>query len=100
MSHRRRRLAVLAIVVSLLLAGAPVTTALPDRDPASPAIIERHLDWLGGWGNFLARIFDAAEAPPSLDPDLTIPVPADASPPALQTSVIEGEVGPDADPDG
>jgi hypothetical protein len=100
MSHRRRLFAVLAITVSLLLAGAPVATALPDPDLASPAGIKRLLDWLGGWENFLGRDSDAAEAPAYSDLDLAIPVPADASPPTLQTSVIEGEVGPDADPDG
>jgi hypothetical protein len=100
MSHRRRPLVVLAIVVSLLLVGAPVTTAHPDLDLASPAGMERLLEWLGNWGNFLGRVFDAAEAPPSSGPDLAIPVPADAPQPTLQTSLIEGEVGPDADPDG
>lgn len=100
MSHRRRRLAVLAIVVSLLLAGAPVTTALPDRDPATPAVVERHLDWLRGLGDFLARIFDATEAPPASDRDLANPVPGDAPQSTLQMPPVESEAGPHVDPDG
>ena len=100
MSHRRRPLAVLAIVVSLLLAGAPITSAVPERDPAGLSVVEHVLGWLGGWGNVLARAFDADEAAPPSEPEFAAPVPAAGPLPSVQTSPIENESGPDADPDG
>lgn len=100
MSHRRRPLAVLAIVVSLFLAGAPVTTALPHGDPTAAPVGERLLAWVGNLGDVLARVFDAAETPPSTVSDPAVPV-SDADPQmTLQMSPAESEAGPVVDPDG
>jgi hypothetical protein len=99
MSHRRRPLAVLAIVVSLLLAGAPVTNALPEHEATSRANSVLLLDWLGAWGGVLARVFNANEAPPASEPDLADPLPTAGPEQTLQSSPM-GEAGPDVDPDG
>lgn len=100
MSHRRRRLAVLATAVSLLLAGAPMTAALPDHDAAAPPAGERLLAWIGHLGGVVAQVFGAAELQPSSDPDLTVPVPSADPQSTLETSPNESEAGPVVDPDG